>query len=41
MTIFHLRIDRASPMRHDETDAKGFIVSIEIFALVIELWVGV
>lgn len=41
MTLFHLSIRSAEPMRNDESSAKGFMVSIEIWRLTLELWVGI
>jgi hypothetical protein len=41
MTLLHIGISSASPMRHDESSANGFMLSVQIFGAVFEIWVGI
>lgn len=41
MTLLHLAVNRVSALTHDERDAPGFAVSLEMLGLVIEWWIGV
>lgn len=41
MTLFHLSVERGHACTHDDRDAPSVVIGIEMFGLVLALWIGV
>jgi len=41
MTLLHIDIHRGCGLTHDECDAPGLVVNVELLGLVLAWWIGV